>query len=595
MHPVRTLATLLILAITLAATPATAVTIDSRLQSALQSAAPTDLLRVVVTFDHNPTSVDAALLESLSQRSQLLNALPMALVEATPAAVTTLAGTDGVRSLYLDEQLEYYMQESVPLIRAPQAWTELGVTGAGVGVAVIDSGIDATHPDLPYGSKVVQNVKIIGLSAEDDPSGSGLIATIEDVPNSDSSSGHGTHVAGTVGGIGAASHSGTSDDVGGYGYFTGVAPGAHLVGLGTGDTLFIFYALEAFDYAIARRDDYAIKVITNSWGSTMKAGEAFDPENPINVASRIANDAGMTVLFAAGNSGPGTDTLNRYSVAPWVISVAAGNKDGETLADFSSRGRYGDDAYSPTITAPGVRIVSARAPNTVLPPLAATNDASLPAEWLPYYTTMSGTSMATPHVAGIVALLYEARSDMTPELAKRILVNTATPMPLYESYACGAGYADAYAAVAQAQAIKQIKAYRDPRTGKDIEVYVVASEESGSVGPAVASYNRVLSSTSHPMSVASGAIFLDVKLLWDNYANDIDLFLYSVAADGTETLEGASQDFQALSLTAREGVAIDYPAEGAWRAEARGWLNTPQSYTLSVEQYFPLQKGNGNK
>lgn len=584
---------ILVVAVAMAAIPASGAVLGPALQQSLQTASSTDILRVIVTFDHSPTSLDVSLLQSVAERSQVLDALSMALVEITPAGLATLTATDGIRSLYLDQQLEYYLHESVPLIRADAAWQDLGATGAGVGVAVIDSGIDATHPDLPFGSKVVQNVKIVGVSAEDDPTGAGIIAAIEDVPNSDTTSGHGTHVAGTVAGIGAASHTGTSDDLGGYGYFTGVAPGAHLVGLGTGDTLFIFYALEGFDYAISNRDRYAIKVITNSWGSTMEPGEAFDPDNPINIASKIATDAGMTVLFAAGNSGPGTDTLNRYSVAPWVISVAAGNKDGETLANFSSRGRYGDDAYSPTITAPGVDIVAARAPNTVLPPLAADSDAALPAEWLPYYTTMSGTSMATPHVAGVVALLYEVRNDMSPELAKRLIVNTATPMPLYESYASGAGYVDAYGAVAQAQAIKQIKAYRDPRTGKEIEVYVVETTETGSVGPAVASYNAVLATTSHPLTVSSGSIFLDVKLLWDNYVNDIDLFLYSIdASTGTETLEGASQDIQALSMAGREGVAVDYPSEGDWRADVRGWLNVPQDYTLTTQQYFPLQKGN---
>jgi serine protease AprX len=346
---------------------------------------------------------------------------------------------------------------------------------------------------------------------------------------------------------------------------------------------------EAFQWVIANRTKYNIKVISNSWGSTMDPGEAFDPNNPINEASKIAHDAGMTVVFASGNSGPGTDTLNRYSVAPWVIGVANGHKDGKTLENSSSRGRYQDDFYHPTITAPGTDIVSTRAPNTVLPPLGLIgNDPNIQTEWLPYYTTMTGTSMACPHIAGVVALLYSVRPDMTPDLAKRLIVNTATPMPDYKEYAVGAGLVNAYAAVQQAKAIKNVKSYRDPRTGKTIDVYVVEKTLTGSVGPAVASYNSVLSEQQQAFAVDPNAIFLDTKLLWDNFANDIDLYLQR-DENGTWVDVANSQDTQALSLTAREGVAIDYPQIGNWRARVRGWLTGPQSYTLSVQQYFPIK------
>lgn len=574
---------ILALAVLALAASLTAQIVDPNLQARLLTANPTTPLRVVATFDHPPTALDGALLASVASRSQLLVSLPMALLEITPAGIQQLMGTPGLESLYLDERLEYYLHESVPLIQAPRAWQELGVRGKGIGVAVIDTGIDATHPDLPFGSKVVQNVKIVGLSAEDSPTGSGIVQVTENLPDTDLSSGHGTHVAGTVAGLGNASKTNSADDIGGYGYHTGVAPEAHLVGIGAGDVLFIFYALEGFDYAISRRNDYNIKVISNSWGSTMRAGEAFDPNNPINKASKIAHDAGMTVVFAAGNSGPGTDTLNRYSVAPWVIGVAAGNKDGQTLADFSSRGRYEDDFFHPTITAPGVGIVAAR---------ATTGDGIPEENFAPYYTSLSGTSMATPHVSGVVALLYEVRSDMTPDLAKRIIANTATPMPDYKEYASGAGYINAYAAVAQAKAIKNVRAYRDPKTGKTIDVYVTEEQITGTIGPAVASYNRVLATNRHPFGVSTGAVFLDAKLTWESFANDIDLFLQredTSTTPSTWVAEGASQDFQALTLQAREGVAIDYPIAGNWRCEVRGWLNAPTAYTFTVQQYFPLK------
>jgi serine protease AprX len=562
------------------------VIVDSSLQARLGTVgSSTEPLRIVVTFDHMPTFVDQTLITGLSSRSTILGELPMALIETDAAGVQRLATTAGVQSLYLDHQLKYFLHESVPLIRAPQAWAKYDVDGHGIGVAIIDSGIDGTHPDVQYPSHVVQNVKIVGVDSGTSPTGNSVVEVIADQPTTDTSSGHGTHCAGIVAGMGNASRTNGPNDVGGHGYFTGVAPGANLIGVGTGDVIFVFYALEGFDWVLRHRQQYNIRVVSNSWGNTPKANQPFDPNDPINVASKAAHDAGIAVCFAAGNDGPGTDTLNPYSVAPWVIGVAAGNKDGATLADFSSRGRYDDRQFHPTITAPGVGIVSTRAPNTTLPPLGlAEGDANIQPQWLPYYTTMSGTSMATPHVAGVCALLFQTRKDMTPDLAKRLIANTATPMPLYKAYASGAGYINAYAAVAQAKAIKNIRKYRDPRTGKTIDVYVTEQTINGSVGPATASYNSQLATTDHDFTVAPGALFLDTQLQWDQFANDLDLFLYH---DGVQ--QGASQNIQAITLTAREGVPIDYPAAGNWRAEVRGWLNAPQSYTLIIQQYFPLQ------
>ncbi len=575
-----------ILVVLLMAAGLSAQVLDPALKLKLGTVGSAETIRVVATFDHVPTLADRTLIRNVSARSQFLTSLPMALMITTPAQVQSLVGTPGLASLYLDKQLKYYLHESVPLIGAPQAWKDFGADGHGVGVAIIDSGIDATHPDLPSGTKVVQNVKIAGVDSGDSPTGSSIVVPIENLPSSDSSSGHGTHCAGIVGGLGNASKTNSADDIGGYGYFTGVAPGAQLVGVGTGDAIFVFYALEGFDYVLSHARTYNIKVISNSWGTSVPPNTPFDANDPVNVASRAAHDAGMTVCFAAGNEGPGTDTLNPYSIAPWVIGVAAGNKDGKTLADFSSRGRYDDPVFHPAITAPGNAIVSTRAPNTILPVLGlAEGDTDIQTAWIPYYTTMSGTSMATPHIAGVVALLYSIRSDMTPDLAKRIIINTATPMPDYKAYACGAGYVNAYAAVQTAKAIKTIKSYKDPRSGKTIDVYVVEQTFTGSVGPAVASYNSQLSTTSQNVTVNAGAVFVDTHLTWDLFANDLDLFLF----DPSGTQAGASQATQALTQTAVEGVAIDYPAAGTWRAVVRGWLTAPASYTLTVQQYFPVK------
>jgi serine protease AprX len=403
--------------------------IDPALQARLASPLSGPPLRVVVTFNNMPNLFDRAFLSAVSSRTQFLRSLPMALVEIPIGGLQSLIGRANIRSLYLDRQLEYYLHDGNTVIGAPGARQDFDVDGSGIGVAVIDSGIDGTHPDLPYGSKVVQNVKIVGTVALS-PS---IVQAVENLPNSDTTSGHGTHCAGAVAGSGSASG----------GHYSGIAPGAHLVGVGTGDLIFVFYALEAFDYVLANRARYGIRVISNSWGSS----GVFDANDPINVASKAAHDAGMTVVFAAGNEGPGDNTLNPYSVAPWVIGVAAGNKDVATLADFSSRGIAGDPLYKPTITAPGVDIVSTRALNTVLPLLGLPADIALDPVWIPYYTTMSGTSMATPQIAGVCALLLSANPSLTPAQIKAALVSTATPMPGYGAHQVGAGYVNAYAAV----------------------------------------------------------------------------------------------------------------------------------------------------
>src|SRR5687767_1067055 len=195
----KRLAGSLFVVIALFSLPLDAQILDSALKARM-AASPAAPLRVIATFDHAPTALDRSLITTVASRSQFLTSLPMALLETNAAGLTRLLGTPGLKSLYLDEQLQYFLHESVALIGADRARAELGADGKGIGIAVIDSGIDATHPDLKFGTKVVQNVKIVGASAEDSPTGSGLVQVIENLPNSDTSSGHGTHCASTAAG-----------------------------------------------------------------------------------------------------------------------------------------------------------------------------------------------------------------------------------------------------------------------------------------------------------------------------------------------------------------------------------------------------------
>jgi serine protease AprX len=436
------------IALGLAAPAQAAALIEPGLAARLASALPLERLEVVVVYaqDGAPSALQLQALRNLGiGRALGFHALPIAGALATPAQVRALAQRGDVRAIYRNRTLDYYNADARVLsgVDAVQADPDYGYTGAGVTVMVNDSGIDATHADLAWGSKVVENVQALtNLAALN---GALTVTYLEGQPVTDISSGHGTHCAGSVGGTGAQSG----------GQHRGVATGADIVGYGSGAVISILDAIGGFDYAIAHQDDFAspIRVISNSWGSS----GAFDPNDPVNVASYAAYKEGIVSVFAAGNEGPAADTHNPYAQAPWVISVGAGNKDG-TLADFSSRGNPGEGgtfqtpdganwnwSNAPTLVATGVDIVSTRALTGALPLLAISQDASLGAQAL-YYTHMSGTSMATPHVAGIVALLLEANPSLTPLEVKAILEDSADAMP-NAAHEVGAGHVDAYEAV----------------------------------------------------------------------------------------------------------------------------------------------------
>ncbi len=542
---------------------AASVIVDPVLTRQLRSATPGMPVSVIVTFEHQPTTADLTRLIQLGAAIAPLRHLPMVGVLATPEQIAGIKLLSGVRSIYANQRLQYFLRESVATIGAPGVWADHGYRGEGVGVAVLDTGIDGNHPDLQYGSKTVENVKFVGLqyAAGYDLDSLDLPRSYrEDVPNTDTSGGHGTHVAGIVGASGAASG----------GYYQGVAPSANLIGLGVGDVIEIFTALAGFDWAIGHKDEYNIRVINCSWGNIVPG---FDPENPVNQATKLVHDVGITVVFASGNSGSNTDTLNTYSVAPWVISVAAGEKDGQRLAFFSSRGIPGSDLYHPTLTAPGYMIVSDRtvtgvATNVVSTP---TDPVFIPPQHLPFYTTASGTSMAAPHVSGAIALMVQANPLLTPDVIKRVLITTATPMPQYQEYASGAGYLNVKAAVETASQIKQIRTYRDPRTGKDQQVYDLTTTWTGNLGvnvPGVRSVN------SHTIDVVPGTLSLDVTIDWNTYASDLKLELY----DPQGNLAQQSDVIQSVYQYANETVHINAPPAGTWTVKVSGLLNAPQGY-----------------
>lgn len=442
--------------------------LDSDLESTLLTASDDDTLVVVVRYDASATSGEelAGQIMDLGAGARALQELPFVGAYATPDQVRSIATFSGVIRISPNWELRWLgsptaaahvaamLDQSASTINAEAARDKYGVTGSGVGVAILDTGVDGLHDDVQFPSRTVQNVKFLldpedGFCFSNEPCPSTVY--VENLEDTDSH-GHGTHVGGIAGGNGVKSD----------GRFTGVAPKADLVGLSTGDAGFLFWVLAGFDYILAHQDAYNIQVVNNSWGPIDP--EEFDPENPVNVATKIVHDAGITVVFAGGNDGPEQGTMNQYALAPWTIGVAAACSDGDDfaqeahcsggrLADFSSRGVPGDDFNRPDITAPGVHVVSARAAGTAGNPFhdfELTSECGMTEEEALNYACLSGTSMAAPHVAGVVALMQErADGKLSPDKVKDILVKSAADMEGFEPYQVGAGMTDALAAVAR--------------------------------------------------------------------------------------------------------------------------------------------------
>jgi serine protease AprX len=537
--------------------------------------------------------------------------LGMVAVPATAGQVRALAANSMVRSVWSNDKLYYYDNQTrtltgVERLRTDPAFTRAngGLPVAGQGnfsVVINDSGIDATHSDLHYPEHVIQNVQIMTdeqtnntLVATPMLNGFTSLQTIENVPNTDTHVGHGTHCAGIVGGTGQ--HSG--------GLYAGVAPGARLIGLGSGAGLFVLNALGGFEWSIANQfvNNYNIRVISNSWGG----GGAFDPNDPINIASKQAHDLNIIVCFAAGNSGPGWNTMNPYAKAPWVIGVAAGTKEGG-LAGFSSRGtpsqeRFADgdpnnDFDAPSIVAPGTgrefasnankftaAVISTRAISNVVAN-GATDDTELPTAYLPFYTQISGTSMATPFVAGVSALLLDADPTLTPDDVKQIIQKTATRMPGYDDFEVGAGYINAYAAVDEAfNRSRNYGTFVVPPFNAQLTTTWLnpGNPETFSINPFIPQVPGPTSANTYHFSIQPGLGLLSVTInfgttpVTDQTGNSLGLVLYPPGCNSLDCGYSSGLALPVLDSPYRQ-VVVKFPVPGDWVAEVRGLRGTTQA------------------
>ena len=542
------------------------------------------------------------------------NKLGMIGAVLTAGQVRALQSNPSIRSIWNNERLQYHMNHSrvmagVDKVRTDAAMTlrngGMPISGAGnFSVLVIDSGIDATHADLPLGSKVIQNTQRVvstntgntGITVGGVPlDGFTPSLSIENVPNTDNV-GHGTHVAGMVGGLGVRSGS----------TYAGVAPGVKIVGSGGGAVILVLDSLAGWEYGLANQHVYNIRVITNSYGPLNPVD--YNPDHPLVQASKRAYDNNITVLWAASNDGA-EDTVNAYGQAPFVITVAAGSKEG-VLAGFSSRGvprdqRLNDnnpnnDNEYPTITAPGTGrafessltrygyttdIVSVRSITGLTNLIGATADADLPPAMIPFYTQMSGTSMATPFTAGVVALMLDADPTLTPDEIKQILIDTATRMPGYADHEVGAGYINAHAALD-----KVFNRNKNYTNRQDASFNAVLTSENLApqnfhidFDPTV---NGPSSTNARPFTVEPNVSVLKARATVDlplepGATNLVGIRLW--APDGTSY----SPTF-ALNSTSnvREGIVND-PMPGTWYVEARGTRGTSAAPVTSPQQIAP--------
>ncbi|MFD3457428.1 S8 family serine peptidase [Streptomyces sp. NPDC058691] len=326
-------------------------------------------------------------------------------VTAAPASGSrTAAGSGapafgaGIARIWLDGVVKADLADTTAQIGAPTAWSD-GNTGQGVDVAVLDTGIDAGHPDF----------------------GGRIAATDSFVPDEDVTdrNGHGTHVASTIAGTGAASD----------GKERGVAPGASLhIGkvlsdTGEGQDSWVLAGMEW-----AAVDQHA-DVISMSLGNSAPS----DGTDPMSEAvNRLSAQTGALFVIAAGNSGA-PNTIGAPGAADAALTVGAVDS-ADDVAIFSSQGpRVGDGGLKPEITAPGVDVLAARSQ------YAPEGEGS--------YQTMSGTSMATPHVAGAAALLAAARPGLTGAQLKDLLVSSSKQTPQYDAFQAGSGRVDVPAAL----------------------------------------------------------------------------------------------------------------------------------------------------
>ncbi len=357
--------------------------------------------------------------------------LRMANFLATPSQALAVAERTGGR-VDPNEIFELHLDRSVPTIEADRVVEATGNQRRGPSVMVVDTGVDSLHPDFQAGN-LVRNVAADRTN--------GLVSGVQTPDVVVDEAGHGTHVAGIVAGSGASL--GPNDRL--RDRFMGVYSNGRIIGFQAlaentdQPSVDTAAALESFDWAMANKNQYMIRVVQNSWGLP---GDV-DAGHPVNQATLDLYLDGITVVFSAGNRGREPDALNRHCLLPWVLCVASVNNNGDRMPESSvAPGTASDPPYlHPDIAAPGVSITAAGSiaeadTLNIFDSLLATTPSN------ELYEIRSGTSMAAPHVSGVAALILAANPALSPDQVMDILVESSTALndPLHE---VGAGMLNA--------------------------------------------------------------------------------------------------------------------------------------------------------
>ncbi|CAM4172483.1 S8 family peptidase [Paenibacillus alkaliterrae] len=335
--------------------------------------------------------------------------------ELTPLGIERLLkNCRRIKKVHYDRKVKALLNVATPSIHADLVH-QSGLTGKGVTIAVVDTGI-YQHEDLMNPTKRIVAFKDF----------------VNNRPTAYDDNGHGTHCAGDAAGNGYASG----------GQYQGPAPSANLIGVKVLDRMgsgSLSTVIAGVQWCIDNKKTYSIDIISMSLGSTATVSAAEDPV--VKIVEK-AWASGIVVCVAAGNEGPDEGTIASPGISPIIITVGAmddqntPDRNDDRVADFSSRGPTIDGVMKPDLLTPGDDIVSLRSPNSHLDKLSKSSRVGS------RYFSLSGTSMATPICAGVAALILEKHKDFTPDQVKQMLLNGCENRGLPEVVQ-GHGYLDA--------------------------------------------------------------------------------------------------------------------------------------------------------
>jgi serine protease AprX len=585
---------------------ATTQVLDPLLAKQLDTAAADAQIPVMLRADTIQSALAAVQRAGLTATQQWTQ-VAIAVAVGTPSQIRSAAGDSSVRYLQGSQPIEFFGNTDNDTTRETQTRATLtdpaglGIDGSGVTVAIIDTGVDGTHPYFNKGgaTKVVVNKR---NNCPDKPITGGVANSIppnpltsdqcfQTVPTNDSDTGtaggHGTHVSGIAAGYDAEAGPAKLK-------LHGSAPGAKLAVLSVNASEAFIGADSALNWVL---DHHAapcgapataacppIKVINNSYGPS--GGGAFNAADATTILQRALVAQGVVVAWAAGNDGPTAAGTNPpgQDPTPGIVMVASyddggvGSHDNKT-SPFSSRGQAGNPTSWPDVAAPGSMILSSCRAQLAL---CAGNPSYDNGDW----QTISGTSMATPYISGVVADLFQADPALTPAQVEYLLEDTAhkyvggapyvvdpnNPARTTSSYDKGHGLVDVLAATGQALNTP-VDAYpaKPPAfvsCGGSGLVLDRVGDASLPEGPASADGVDVekLSMSSDGSNVTTTIQFVDFGAVPPAGHTDGYYTVY-----WTNATNGKSYAIQATLPDPTDIFAYSY---GEWNPQAQDWVNT---------------------